>query len=109
SGLGAPNRLDRRWGTDSDEVARRLTLAYEAGLVDLGFAHPPAGDGPVWAPTESAMDFLESSLATQWAILLLGWHASPYAPWHAAALEVRASQEDLLDPKARRSPQLSPF
>ncbi|TYR20841.1 helicase-associated domain-containing protein [Corynebacterium urealyticum] len=108
-GVREMNRIARRWGTDSDEVARRLTLAYEAGLVDLGFAHPPAGDGPVWAPTEPAMDFLEASLATQWAMLLLGWHASPYAPWHAEALDVRAFQEELLDPNAAHLRQLFPF
>ncbi|WOH94067.1 helicase-associated domain-containing protein [Corynebacterium urealyticum] len=108
-GVREMNRIARRWGTDSEEVARRLTLAYEAGLVDLGFAHPPAGDGPVWAPTEPAMDFLESSLATQWAMLLLGWHASPYAPWHAEALDVRAFQEELLDPNAAHLRQLFPF
>ncbi len=108
-GVREMNRIARRWGTDSDEVARRLTLAYEAGLVDLGFAHPPAGDGPVWAPTEPAMDFLEASLATQWATLLLGWHASSYAPWHAEALDVRAFQEELLDPNAAHLRQLFPF
>lgn len=108
-GVREMNRIARRWGTDSEEVARRLTLAYEAGLVDLGFAHPPAGDGPVWAPTEPAMDFLESSLATQWAMLLLGWRASPYAPWHAEALDVRAFQEELLDPNAAHLRQLFPF
>lgn len=108
-GVREMNRIARRWGTDSDEVARRLTLAYEAGLVDLDFAHPPAGDGPVWAPTEPAMDFLEASLATQWAMLLLGWHASPYAPWHAEALDVRAFQEELLDPNAAHLRQLFPF
>ncbi|MCG7268040.1 helicase-associated domain-containing protein [Corynebacterium sp. ACRQJ] len=86
------NKVARRRGEPAETTLHLLTWLAHANLIGRGRATPTPAGQPArdyWAPTELALDFLEASPATAWAILLVGWAGSAYAPWFVDEPDVR--------------------
>lgn len=86
------NKVARRRDEPAETTLHLLTWLAHANLIGRGRATPTPAGQPArdyWAPTELALDFLEASPATAWAILLLGWAGSAYAPWLVDEPDVR--------------------
>lgn len=86
------NKVARRRGEPAETTLHLLTWLAHANLIGRGRATPTPAGQPArdyWAPTELALDFLEASPATAWAILLVGWAGSAYAPWFVVEPDVR--------------------
>lgn len=86
------NKVARRRDEPAETTLHLLTWLAHANLIGRGRATPTPAGQPArdyWAPTELALDFLEASPATAWAILLVGWAGSAYAPWLVDEPDVR--------------------
>lgn len=86
------NKVARRRDEPAETTLHLLTWLAHANLIGRGRATPTPAGQPArdyWAPTELALDFLEASPATAWAILLVGWAGSAYAPWFVDEPDVR--------------------
>ncbi|WP_426721689.1 helicase-associated domain-containing protein [Corynebacterium auriscanis] len=93
------------------DLTSRLTLAIETGLVATGYLAPSNEEfpSPHWGITASGQKFLDSSLADQWAQLLLAWSRSAYAPWNIAHADARAFEPQLFVLAATRARQCFSF
>lgn len=86
------NKVARRRDEPAETTLHLLTWLAHANLIGRGRTTPTPAGQPArdyWAPTELALEFLEASPATAWAILLLGWAGSAYAPWLVDEPDVR--------------------
>ena len=86
------NKVARRRDEPAETTLHLLTWLAHANLIGCGRATPTPAGQPArdyWAPTELALDFLQASPASAWAILLLGWAGSAYAPWLVEAPDTR--------------------
>lgn len=86
------NKVASRRDEPAETTLHLLTWLAHANLIGRGRATPTPAGQPArdyWAPTELALDFLEASPATAWAILLVGWAGSAYAPWLVDEPDVR--------------------
>lgn len=86
------NKVARRRDEPAETTLHLLTWLAHANLIGRGRTTPTPAGQPArdyWAPTELALDFLEASPATAWAILLVGWAGSAYAPWFVDEPDVR--------------------
>ncbi|MGJ4093717.1 helicase-associated domain-containing protein [Corynebacterium macclintockiae] len=86
------NKVARRRDEPAETTLQLLTWLAHANLIGRGRATPTPAGQPArdyWAPTELALDFLEASPATAWAILLVGWANSAYAPWFVEEPDTR--------------------
>ncbi|WP_293818733.1 helicase-associated domain-containing protein [uncultured Corynebacterium sp.] len=86
------NKVARRRDEPAETTLHLLTWLAHANLIGRGRATPTPAGQPArdyWAPTELALDFLEASPATAWAILLVGWVDSVYAPWFVDEPDIR--------------------
>lgn len=54
-----------------------ITVGEAAGLIGRGNVDPTS-DGDALAATKDALTWLDATLANQWAILMVGWVASPW-------------------------------
>lgn len=86
------NKVARRRDEPAETTLHLLTWLAHANLIGCGRATPTPAGQPArdyWAPTELALDFLQASPASAWAILLVGWAGSAYAPWLVDEPDVR--------------------
>lgn len=91
-------KIARRLNTSPETVTHQLTLLYLCNFLAREFPEPtPAEDngGTYWALTEHALDFAEAPLATQWAMLLLGWAGANYQSWLTRDSEQRPFEPHL--------------
>ncbi|MBF4554078.1 helicase-associated domain-containing protein [Corynebacterium suicordis] len=105
-GLGTRElgKVARRLDFAPELVLQRLTELHLCNLLAREFPEPPPRENAgqtQWSITELALDFLEAPLATQWAILLLGWAGSPYQTWRAREEESRPLEPQLNAPIAK--------
>ncbi|WP_459612600.1 helicase-associated domain-containing protein [Corynebacterium urogenitale] len=85
-GLRELNKIARRRNLPTEQVIEQITDLYLANFLAREFPEPAPADDTgrtYWAVTDSALAFLQAPLATQWAMLLLGWAGSPYTAWMA--------------------------
>lgn len=97
-GLRELNKIARRRNLSNDRCLELITDLYLANFLAREFPEPaPEGDSgrTYWAITESALDFVEAPLATQWAMLLLGWAGSPYTTWMTCDEDIRPMSPEL--------------
>ncbi|WP_035009555.1 helicase-associated domain-containing protein [Corynebacterium jeikeium] len=86
------NKVARRRDEPAETTLHLLTWLAHANLIGRGRTTPTPAGQPArdyWAPTELALEFLEASPATAWAILQVGWAGSAYAPWLVDEPDVR--------------------
>lgn len=98
------NKVARRRDESAERTLHLLTWLIHANLLGHGRATPTPAGQPArdyWAPTELALDFLEASPATAWAILLVGWANSAYAPWFVDDPAVRPFESGTASHAAR--------
>jgi hypothetical protein len=83
-GLGVRDvkRLAKTTGIEEPRLGLILEVAAAAGLIASGLPDPfPAvGDGPYWAPTDSADRFTAMSPAERWHLLAVAWLDLPGRP-----------------------------
>lgn len=99
-GVGARelNKASRRRNISPDHILAQITDLHLANFLAREFPEPtpPEDTGKTyWAVTELALDFAESPLSTQWALLLLGWAGSTYCSWETRDPDVRALSPEL--------------
>lgn len=83
-GIRELTKVARRRSLDPATVEDQLTWLVHANLAALGAIEPTERSGlrsDVWSATTLARDFVTASPARAWALLLLGWSSSTYAPW----------------------------
>lgn len=57
-----------------------ITVGESGGLIGRGHAEIDGADTDILAATHDALTWIDATLATQWAILLTAWVASPWRP-----------------------------